>query len=177
MLFRSLNSLSGSVFIGAGGNLDLFGTSQSISTLTGAGAVTNTSLSVATIVENNTTDVTFSGTLVDGAGVGDVGQAVLRDRRKLSADGVVVVVLTIDPHRGEVVAGPDLVNRGFVYDETAGDILAEGRNRVMLAVEEHGAAGVVDRTVLAQTVRRVLARYFFEVTERKPVILPVVMEV
>ena len=76
------------------------------------------------------------------------------------ADGVVVVVLTIDPHRGEVVAGPDLVNRGFVYDETAGDILAEGRNRVMLAVEEHGAAGVVDRTVLAQTVRRVLARYF-----------------
>ncbi|MFM8944088.1 MAG: ribonuclease J [Actinomycetota bacterium] len=116
-------------------------------------------------------------TLVDGAGVGDVGQAVLRDRRKLSADGVVVVVLTIDPHRGELVAGPDLVNRGFVYDETAGDILAAGRERVMLAVEEHGAAGVVDRTVLAQTVRRALARYFFEVTERKPVILPVIMEV
>ncbi|MFM7719052.1 MAG: ribonuclease J [Actinomycetota bacterium] len=116
-------------------------------------------------------------TLVDGAGVGDVGQAVLRDRRKLSADGVVVVVLTIDPHRGEIVAGPDLVNRGFVFDETGGDILAEGRNRVMLAIREQGAAGVLERDLLAQTVRRALARYFFEVTERKPVILPVVMEV
>lgn len=116
-------------------------------------------------------------TLVDGAGVGDVGQAVLRDRRKLATDGVVVVVVTIDPHRGEIVAGPDLVNRGFVFDETSGDILEEGRNRVMLAIEEHGAAGVFDRTVLAQTVRRALARYFHEVTERKPVILPVIMEV
>ena len=116
-------------------------------------------------------------TLVDGLGIGDVGQAVLRDRRKLSADGVVVVVVTIDAHRGEVVAGPDLVNRGFVFDETAADILAEGRNRVMLAIAEHGARGGFDRDVLAQTVRTALARYFREVTQRKPVILPVIMEV
>lgn len=116
-------------------------------------------------------------TLVDGLGIGDVGQAVLRDRRKLSADGVVVVVVTIDPHKGEVLAGPDLVNRGFVFDETGSDILAEGRNRVMLAIEAHGAGGVIDRDLLTQTIRSSLSRYFREVTQRKPVILPVIMEV
>jgi ribonuclease J len=116
-------------------------------------------------------------TFVDGLGIGDVGQAVLRDRRRLSADGVVVVVLAIDAHRGDVVAGPDLVNRGFVFDEAAGDILEQGRDRVMIALSESATGDVVDRTVLEQTVRRTLGRYFYEVTQRKPVILPVIMEV
>jgi ribonuclease J len=116
-------------------------------------------------------------TFVDGLGIGDVGQAVLRDRRKLSADGVVVVVLAIDSHRGDLVAGPDLVNRGFVFDETAGDILEQGRDRVMIALKESATGEVVDRSVLEQTVRRTLGRYFYEVTQRKPVILPVIMEV
>ncbi len=116
-------------------------------------------------------------TFVDGLGIGDVGKAVLRDRRKLSADGVVVVVVAIDSHRGDLVAGPDLVNRGFVFDETAGDILEQGRDRVMIALRESAAGEVVDRTVLEQTVRRTLGRYFYEVTQRKPVILPVILEV
>ena len=116
-------------------------------------------------------------TFVDGLGIGDVGQAVLRDRRKLSADGVVVVVLAIDAHRGDLVAGPDLVNRGFVFDETAGDILEQGRDRVMIALKESATGEVVDRSVLEQTVRRTLGKYFYEVTQRKPVILPVIMEV
>jgi ribonuclease J len=102
---------------------------------------------------------------------------VLRDRRKLSADGVVVVVVGIDAHRGGVVAGPDLVNRGFVFDETSADILEAGRQRVMLALEETAADGVTDQTVLTQAIRRVLGRYFYEVTQRKPVIIPVIMEV
>jgi ribonuclease J len=116
-------------------------------------------------------------TFVDGLGIGDVGQAVLRDRRKLSADGVVVVVLAIDSHRGDVVAGPDLVNRGFVFDETAGDILEQGRDRVMIALSESATGELVDRSMLEQTVRRTLGKYFYEVTQRKPVILPVIMEV
>lgn len=116
-------------------------------------------------------------TLVDGLGIGDVGHAVLRDRRKLAEDGVVVVVLTMDPHRGEIVAGPDLVNRGFVPEDGGADILEEGRRRVMLAVEEQAREAVADRDVLAQTVRTALSRYFREVTQRKPVILPVIMEV
>ena len=117
-------------------------------------------------------------TFVDGLGIGDVGGEVLRDRRKLAGDGVVVVVVTVDAHTGEVVAGPDVVNRGFVYDETSGDILEEARKRVMLALTQSAEdAQVTDPSALQQNVRRVLGKYFFEVTERKPVILPVIMEV
>ncbi len=116
-------------------------------------------------------------TFVDGLGIGDVGEVVLRDRRKLSADGVVVVVIAIDAHHGEVVAGPDIVNRGFVFDETSGDILEEARNRVMLSLQGSAAAEVVDRGVLEQHIRRTLGKYFYEVTQRKPVILPVIVEV
>jgi ribonuclease J len=116
-------------------------------------------------------------TFVDGLGIGDVGEVVLRDRRKLSGDGVVVVVVAIDAHHGEILGGPDIVNRGFVFDETAGDILEEARNRVMLSLEESAAAEVVDRGVLEQNIRRTLGRYFYDVTQRKPVILPVILEV
>jgi ribonuclease J len=116
-------------------------------------------------------------TFVDGLGIGDVGDVVLRDRRKLSSDGVVVVVIAIDAHHGQLVAGPDLVNRGFVFDETSGDILEAARERVMLSLEESAQAEVVDRALLEQNVRRTLGKYFYEVTQRKPVILPVILEV
>jgi ribonuclease J len=76
------------------------------------------------------------------------------------------------------VAGPDIVNRGFVYEDTSADILEEGRKRVMLALTQSAAeAHVTDPSVLQQSVRRVLGKYFYEVTQRKPVILPVIMEV
>jgi ribonuclease J len=117
-------------------------------------------------------------TFVDGLGIGDVGGEILRDRRKLAGDGVVVVVITVDAHTGEVVAGPDIVNRGFVYEDTSADILEEGRKRVMLALTESAEeAHVIDPSALQQSVRRVLGKYFYEVTQRKPVILPVIMEV
>ena len=116
-------------------------------------------------------------TLVDGLGIGDVGEVVLRDRRKLSADGVVVVVVAVDGHHGQVLSGPDIVNRGFVFDETSGDILEEARERVMLSLKDSAEVEVVDRGVLEQNIRRVLGKYFYEVTQRKPVILPVIVEV
>jgi ribonuclease J len=116
-------------------------------------------------------------TFVDGLGIGDVGGEVLRDRRKLAGDGVVVVVVTVDARTGEVVGGPDVVNRGFVHDGTSGDILEEARKRVMLSLEDSAEAQVTDPTALQQNVRRVLGKYFYEVTQRKPVILPVIMEV
>ena len=116
-------------------------------------------------------------TFVDGLGIGDVGEVVLRDRRKLSGDGVVVVVLAVDAHHGQLVSGPDIVNRGFVFEGTSADILEAARERVMLSLRESSAAEVTDRGVLEQHVRRVLGRYFYEVTQRKPVILPVIMEV
>jgi ribonuclease J len=116
-------------------------------------------------------------TFVDGLGIGDVGGEVLRDRRKLSADGVVVVVIIVDSQTGELVGGPDVVNRGFVHEETSGDILEEARERVIQAVKESAEARVTDPSALQQNVRRVLKKYFNEVTQRKPVILPVIMEV
>jgi ribonuclease J len=115
-------------------------------------------------------------TFVDGLGIGDVGGEVLRDRRKLAGDGVVVVVVTVDVQSGELVGGPDVVNRGFVHEETSADILEEARQRVILAFEETSQAEVTDPSALQQNIRRVLKRYFFEVTQRKPVILPVIME-
>jgi ribonuclease J len=115
-------------------------------------------------------------TFVDGLGIGDVGGEVLRDRRKLAGDGVVVVVVTVDAQSGELVGGPDVVNRGFVHEETSGDILEEARKRVIAAFEETADAQVTDPSVLQQNIRRVLKRYFVDVTQRKPVILPVIME-
>jgi ribonuclease J len=116
-------------------------------------------------------------TFVDGLGIGDVGEVVLRDRRKLSGDGVVVVVVAVDAHHGQVLSGPDIVNRGFVVDETSRDILEEARERVMLSLKDSAEAEVVDRGVLEQNIRRVLGKFFYEVTQRKPVILPVIVEV
>jgi ribonuclease J len=116
-------------------------------------------------------------TFVDGLGIGDVGGEVLRDRRKLAGDGVVVVVVTVDSQTGDLVGGPDIVNRGFVYEETSQDILDEARQRVVAAMAASAQARVVDPSALQQEIRRTLGRYFNEVTQRKPVILPVVMEV
>ncbi len=116
-------------------------------------------------------------TFVDGLGIGDVGGEVLRDRRKLAGDGVVVVVVTVDSQTGQLVGGPDIVNRGFVYEETSGEILDEARERVVAAIDETADARVTDPSALQQDIRRALGRYFNEVTQRKPVILPVVMEV
>jgi ribonuclease J len=115
-------------------------------------------------------------TFVDGLGIGDVGGEVLRDRRKLAGDGVVVVVVTVDAQSGELVGGPDVVNRGFIHEETSADILEEARARVIAALEESADAHVTDPSALQQNIRRVLKRYFVEVTQRKPVILPVIME-
>jgi ribonuclease J len=121
--------------------------------------------------------VTAGMVFVDGLGIGDVGQVVLRDRRKLAGDGIVVVVLAVDARSGEILAGPDIVNRGFVFDETAGDLLEEARRRTVSALDEAPLEEKTDPGLLKQHIRRSLGRYFFEATQRKPVILPVIMEV
>jgi ribonuclease J len=117
-------------------------------------------------------------TLVDGLGIGDVGTEVLRDRRKLAGDGVVVVVVTADAQTGEVLAGPDVITRGFIHDETSEEILEEARHRTLTSLKEVAAEeGGGDPAILKQHVRRTLGKYFFEVVQRKPIIVPVIMEV
>ena len=115
-------------------------------------------------------------TFVDGIGIGDVGPLVLRDRRRIAADGILFVVVAVDAHHGDLVAGPDLVDRGVV-DETAADILEEARNLVMLSLKESAAGEVTDPTVLEQSIRRTLRKYFWETTKRKPAVVPVIVEV
>jgi ribonuclease J len=117
-------------------------------------------------------------TLVDGLGIGDVGHEVLRDRRKLAGDGIVVVVVTADAQSGKILAGPDIITRGFVHDESSEEILAEARRRTLASLDEVAAEqGGGDPGILKQHVRRTLGKYFFEVVQRKPIILPVIMEV
>ena len=117
-------------------------------------------------------------TLVDGLGIGDVGTEVLRDRRKLAGDGIVVVVVTADTQTGEILAGPDIITRGFVHDESSEEMLAEARHRTLTSLKEVAAEeGGGDPGILKQHVRRTLGKYFFEVIQRKPIIVPVIMEV
>jgi ribonuclease J len=114
---------------------------------------------------------------VDGLGVGDVGDAVLRDRRKLGGEGFVHVVATIESQTGKVLAGPDIVTRGFVYEPESGDLIEEAKARVLEALERCAADGVVDTMILKQHMRSAASALFKERTQRRPVIIPTVMEV
>jgi ribonuclease J len=112
---------------------------------------------------------------VDGI-VGDVGQGVLRDRRVLAHEGVVVVVVTVDVQRGEVLTGPEIITRGWVYAPEAEDLLDEACDRVSAAVEAALQAGVRDVDALEREVRRAAGKFVSERTKRRPMIVPVVME-
>lgn len=124
------------------------------------------------------TDRVTSGQIfVDGLGVGDVGNIVLRDRRQLSSDGIVVVVVTINGRNGEVMAGPDIVTRGFVYVRESEQLIEEARDKVRQVLNECEGQGIKEWGVLKQSIREGLFRYLYEKTKRRPMILPVIMEV
>jgi ribonuclease J len=112
---------------------------------------------------------------VDGI-VGDVGQGVLRDRKVLAEEGVVVVVVTVDIETGKVLVGPEIITRGWVYAPEAEDLLDEACDAVSDAVETTLAAGVRDVDALEREVRRAAGRFVNERTKRRPMIVPVVME-
>ena len=112
---------------------------------------------------------------VDGI-VGDVGQGVLRDRKVLAEEGVVVVVVTVDIETGKVLVGPEIITRGWVYAPEAEDLLDEACDRVAEAVEKSLANGVRDVESLERDVRRAAGKFVNERTKRRPMIVPVVME-
>ena len=112
---------------------------------------------------------------VDGI-VGDVGQGVIRDRRVLGEEGVVVVVVTVDTQTGKVLTGPDIITRGWVYAPEAEDLLDEACDLVAEALEVALAEGVRDVEALERDVRRVAGKFVSERTRRRPMIVPVVME-
>ncbi len=116
---------------------------------------------------------------VDGTGVGDVGQIVLRDRRVLSSDGVIVVVLTVDAETGEPLAGPDIISRGFVYERESEALMEAARARVSQAFMKHSQAPghTADWNYLKNKIRDTLSDFIYEQNRRRPMILPLVVEV
>ena len=116
--------------------------------------------------------------LVDGYGVGDVGNIVLRDRRHLAQDGLIVVVATVDTEERIIVSGPDIVSRGFVYVREAEDMMEEARQIAYEALLDALESGDrVDRMQIKKYVKDDLTRYLYAKTKRKPMILPVIMNV
>ena len=121
--------------------------------------------------------VTAGAVMVDGLGVGDVGNVVLRDRRHLSQDGLVIVVATVDSRSGQVLAGPDLVSRGFVYVRESEELMDEARRLVVQCFEKCRTEHVRDWNSVKTRVRETLSSYIFRKTKRSPMILPILMEV
>jgi ribonuclease J len=115
--------------------------------------------------------------LVDGLGIGDVGNVVLRDRQHLSQDGLIVVVLTLDGSTGEVVAGPDVITRGFIYVKDSENIMEGIKAEVRQEVRECEEREIRDWTTIKNVVRDNLRDYIFYKTKRNPMIIPIIMEV
>ncbi|MEL5939357.1 ribonuclease J, partial [Tetragenococcus halophilus] len=134
------------------------------------------------ILEYKEGEMTLSGTIpsdnvmVDGIGVGDIGNIVLKDRKVLSEDGVFVAVVTINRRKKQIVSKPQITSRGFVYVKASRDLLREGGDIVEEIVDKHLHSNDFEWSKLKQEIREKLSRYLFEQTKRRPVILPVIME-
>ena len=115
--------------------------------------------------------------LVDGLGVGDVGNIVLRDRRQLSQDGIMIVVVTIEKNTCNIVSGPDIVSRGFVYVREAEDLMETAKEKVEQALDKCAENNVTEWSVIKGAIRDSLGRFLYERTRRRPMILPIIMEV
>ena len=121
--------------------------------------------------------VSAGAIMVDGLGIGDVGNVVLRDRKHLSQDGLVIVVLTISMEDGSVLAGPDLISRGFVYVKEAEELMEELKELIQKIIDETPHNEMMDWAPLKSKIRSTLRRYLYEKTRRNPMILPVFMEI
>lgn len=115
--------------------------------------------------------------LVDGLGVGDVGNIVLRDRQSLSQNGIIIVVLSLEKHTNQLLAGPDIVSRGFVYVRESEDLMEEARQVVCSAVDECLRRNITDWVRLKTVIRDNLSDYLWKKMKRNPMILPIIMEV
>ncbi|NLP43871.1 MAG: ribonuclease J [Peptococcaceae bacterium] len=115
--------------------------------------------------------------LVDGLGVGDVGNIVLRDRKQLSQDGILISVITLSRSTGEIVAGPDIVTRGFVYVRESETMLEEAKLKIKETTERCLENGIIEWAILKNQIRDTLGKHLYEKTRRRPMILPIIQEV
>lgn len=121
--------------------------------------------------------VTSGRVLVDGYGVGDVGNIVLRDRRHLAQDGLIVVVATVDTDEGSIISGPDIISRGFVYVRESEELMDNVRDLVRDVLTDTLDSGITEWTQMKSNVKDALSKYLYSKTKRKPMILPVIMNV
>ena len=134
------------------------------------------------VLELNENEAKFTGTVpvgkvfVDGLGVGDVGNIVLKDRQHLSQDGLIIVVLTMDG-AGNVVAGPDIISRGFVYVRESENLMDDVKYLVNVEIMKCVESHITDWATIKSTIRDSLREYVFQTTKRNPMILPIIMEI
>lgn len=121
--------------------------------------------------------VNAGNVLIDGSGVGDVGNIVLRDRRLLSEDGIFIAVITIDPASRKIVAGPELQSRGFVYVKKSEELLRDAETRVKDIVNDALDEKKIEWSTIKQSIRDDLGKYLYESTKRRPMIIPIISEI
>jgi len=115
--------------------------------------------------------------LVDGLGVGDVGNIVLRDRRHLAQEGLITIIMIFDSQSGLLVSGPDIISRGFVYVKESGDLMDQAKSVALRVVENCQHRRIKDWQLIKTQVRDAVSKYIFDTTKRNPMILPVIMDV
>ena len=121
--------------------------------------------------------VQHGGIMVDGLGVGDVGNIVLRDRQLLSQNGLMIVVITLEKNSNQLLAGPDIVSRGFVYVRESEMLMEDAKGVVNDALDKCLSNNVTDWGKIKSTIRDALSDYVWKQTKRNPMILPIIMEV
>jgi len=140
-------------------------------------------MDIGNVLEINETSAKIAGSvpsgrvLVDGLGVGDVGNIVLRDRKHLSQDGLIVVVITTEGETGEIIAGPDIISRGFVYVRESEDLMDQVKQVTKLALQTCDENKKKDWASKKAIIKETLREFLYEKTKRKPMILPIIMEI
>ena len=114
---------------------------------------------------------------VDGYGVGDVGNIVLNDRKHLSADGIIIIVATIDSETGDILCGPDIVSRGFVYVRESEELINSARDLACRVIDETYNSRYHDWNSVKTSLKEEVSRMMYEKTKRNPMILPIIMEI
>ena len=115
--------------------------------------------------------------MVDGLGVGDVSHVVLRDRQMMSADGMFVVIVTIDGHSGKLLGSPDIISRGFIYMKGNKHIIEEARSRIKNILKDNNPEAAANDSNIKDKIRNDVGQFLFTKTQRRPMVLPVVITV
>ncbi|MDZ5473025.1 ribonuclease J [Bacillus sp. 31A1R] len=134
-------------------------------------------LDIRNSVARQTRNIPAGDTYVDGISVGDVGAIVLRDRKQLSEDGMLVIVLTLSKSERKIISGPDTITRGFVYVRDSEDLLKEVNNLVKKTIHDLNEENVRQWSVMKQNIKKSVGQYLFQQTKRKPMILPIIIEI